>query len=652
MWVTAQDLIQVQGMPKTTQGVTKKAKAEQWERRKAVGIKGGAYEYNIFSFSALDQAYVLKKLNKVAVGEKLIDRPAKPLGYSSEHLWRNYDSANEKQKAKAAFKAEVVTAAKLLADQGVAMRDIFEIIPKSYSCTPYQVRRWYYEVDPSKTDPADYVAKALEKHAYRDSKNRYFAMTPAAWDFFCADFLRLERPAFNSCYLRLSEAAKQYGWSIPSRSSLRRKLDKTVPKPQQLLLRQGEHALMRLYPAQQRTIEGIGAMEWINGDGYLHNVFVKWYNGEVLRPKTWIWQDIYSRKILSYYCDISENSDAIRLSLADLIKNYGIPKDLTIDNTRAAANKWLTGGVPSRYRFKVKPDDPKGIIPMLGIRLHWSSVQYGRGHGQAKPIERAFSHGGLGELVDKHPLLAGAYTGSSVQDKPDNYNPKNAVDVAVFMQALKEGIDAFNRKPERDTEACRKQLSFDEAFNANYATTVIQKATIEQQRLLLLHSEAVRVKADGTFVLEAGGSIMGAKNRYYSEKLMNISPNKVVIKFDPRHLHEKVAVYQLNGAFICEAVCLNPVAFGDTQTARAHRRQRTQFVKHHKAAAENQKNMDLLTLGELVTGSHEDLEMRAVAKVIKPFTPTQVKEQSEEFDFDAAFEQGLARLKAANEGGF
>ncbi|VEI46997.1 Bacteriophage Mu transposase [Actinobacillus equuli] len=47
----------------------------------------------------------------------------------------------------------------------------------------------------------------------------------------------------------------------------------------------------------------------------------------------------------------------------DVIYKYGIPRHITIDNTRAAANKWMTGGVPNRYRFKVKPDDPKGIIP-------------------------------------------------------------------------------------------------------------------------------------------------------------------------------------------------------------------------------------------------------------------------------------------------
>ncbi|MDN4346322.1 transposase, partial [Citrobacter freundii] len=67
------------------------------------------------------------------------------------------------------------------------------------------------------------------------------------------------------------------------------------------------------------------AMEWINGDGYQHNVFVRWFNGEIIRPKTWFWQDVHSRKIVGWRADVSENSDSIRLSLMDTLKTYGKP---------------------------------------------------------------------------------------------------------------------------------------------------------------------------------------------------------------------------------------------------------------------------------------------------------------------------------------
>lgn len=67
-------------------------------------------------------------------------------------------------------------------------------------------------------------------------------------------------------------------------------------------------------------------------------------DGEIKRPKTWLWQDVRTRKVLAARTDKSENTDTIRLSLLDVISRYGLPKHLTIDNTRAAANKKMTAG--------------------------------------------------------------------------------------------------------------------------------------------------------------------------------------------------------------------------------------------------------------------------------------------------------------------
>ena len=104
-------------------------------------------------------------------------------------------------------------------------------------------------------------------------------------------------------------------------------------------MREGELALMRRHPPIERSVKDLCAMQWINGDGYLHNVFVQFPDGSIDRPKTWFWQDVHSRKILSYRPDRTENTDTIRLSFGDLVEDYGIPEHATIDNTRAAANK-------------------------------------------------------------------------------------------------------------------------------------------------------------------------------------------------------------------------------------------------------------------------------------------------------------------------
>ena len=277
----------------------------------------------------------------------------------------------------------------------------------------------------------------------------------------------------------------------------------------------------------------------------------------------------------------------------DLIWKYGIPKKCTIDNTRAAANKWMTGGVKNRYRFKVKEDDVTGIIPLLGIELLWTSVQFGKGHGQAKPIERAFSHGGLGELVDKHPSLAGFYAGENVYNKPDNYNGgKDGVDYGTFIMALEDGIRTFNEREGRQTEICQGIYSFSQVFERDYAKAQIRKASSEQMRFLMLMSEAVSINKEGKFSLKVGGKVNGGFNEYTAFDLIASQHRKVVVKFDPADLHNKVWVYSLEGVFLAEAECTSAKAFGDKAAGREHDKARKQFVKAVKAQAKAQISMN------------------------------------------------------------
>ncbi|MFB9087713.1 transposase domain-containing protein [Erwinia tracheiphila] len=305
---------------------------------------------------------------------------------------------------------------------------------KALHIAPASVRRWYYLARPF--DRTDWLAALVGKHGRNLStrKKKEAECSPDAWDFLLADYLRPEQPALRTCYARLKEAATAHGWTIPSLSSLRRKLEREVPTEQMVLLREGEHALMQLYPAQERSVLELDAMEWINGDGYQHNVFVRWFNGEVIRPKKRGSGRIFvAVKILGWRTDVSENSDSIRLALADVVGQYGIPKHITIDNTRAAANKWMTGGVPNRYRFKVKEDDPKGIIPLLGIKtaLDQRAVLV-RGTVRPSRLNVLSLTADCVRWWINIPCWPGAYTGASPMAKPDNYGER-VVEARVFF---------------------------------------------------------------------------------------------------------------------------------------------------------------------------------------------------------------------------
>ncbi len=652
-WYGVAEIVGVDGAPSTEPGVRFKAKSEAWMSRSRSG-RGGGLEYHISSLPEKTRTALILKSGKVEIQGTLYNIAKKgeeqDLSYSRQALWMNFEQLTSAQKKKAGRRLQCVQAVVSLYDTGMKINDCFDAVAAEFELSMGTVKRLYYTVKGYEQE--DWLP-ALSVNYQKTKPANEAEFTPEAWEFFKADYLRPEQPSLEACVFRTEEAAKVKGWKVPSVSSVRRKIARELTPVQIVYARQGERAAMDLYPAQERTVAGLRAMEWINGDGYQHNVFVRWWSGEILRPKTWVWQDIYSRKILGYYCDVSENSDSIRLALMNVIDTYGLMEHATIDNTRAAANKWLTGGVRNRYRFKVKEDDPKGILPMLGIDVHWTSVLFGSGHGQAKPVERAFSHGGLGELVDKHPSLAGAYTGANPMEKPDNYNSDNAVDVSVFLQALEQGIAMFNARPNRKTEVCRGVMSFDQAFAESYANSPVRKATKEQLRLLMLTAEAVRVQSDGTFKLEAGGKIKDRSNRYYNPILAEarLSQNKIVVRFDPQRLHEMVVCYTLDGRFICEAECIERSAFGDTQAAREHKRKRTQWMKAQKDSAAAAKQMNVQEAAAMMP-TVEPPEPPET-KIVEMFQSsgntvrvvnTQVEE--DEDDFEDAFQKGIAIMMA------
>lgn len=621
-WITAKDCVGISVMPtdvhKTRAKLDRLCAGDADKKRKKSGSK--AFEYHISILPPAVQAALLRKAGKVKVGGMTLDLP-KPQAprYCKEALWARWNKANTKGQEKAQHCLTAVLAVRNLVLNGVGKMDAFASVAEQFQVAQASLIRWHYKVQAYElADWAPVLLPRYQDNAETKSKNKLAACSPAAWETFKADYLRPEKPSFAACYYRLVRMAAKQGWEVPSESALRRRMSMEVPVTHKILLREGEHALHQMFPPQERSVLDLEAMQWITGDGYQHNVFVTWFNGEVLRPKTWFWMDVYSRKIVGWRCDVSENTDSIRLSLMDVCRSYGIPREVTIDNTRAAANKWMTGGVPNRYRFKVKEDDPKGIIPLLGIELHWTSVILGKGHGQAKPVERAFGVGGMDEFIDKHPLLAGAYTGPNPMDKPDNYGER-AVDAETFLRALAEGVEMYNQRAERDTEVCRGVMSFDEAFAASYGQAVVRKATPEQLQLLMLQAEAVRVSEHGTITLEAGGNIKSRKNRYSCEALYQYIGRKVVARFDPQSLHDAVVVYTLDGLLIGYAECLEKVGFGDTHAAREHKRHRTQFVKANKHAAHAKKAMSVLEVAAMMPGpSDETPPETKVVEMVRP----------------------------------
>ncbi|MBB8074752.1 hypothetical protein HEL19_009900, partial [Escherichia coli] len=61
-WFTLNELTGLQGLPKTVQGITQKAKRANWTRRRKSGVQGKIYEYHISSLPKDVQKVLRKRL--------------------------------------------------------------------------------------------------------------------------------------------------------------------------------------------------------------------------------------------------------------------------------------------------------------------------------------------------------------------------------------------------------------------------------------------------------------------------------------------------------------------------------------------------------------------------------------------------------------
>jgi hypothetical protein len=409
--------------------------------------------------------------------------------------------------------------------------------------------------------------------------------SPEAWDCFKADVLRPEAPRLTACYERLKRAAAERGWTVPSLITLKRRLVREVPRAARVLAREGAEALDRLYPAQRRDRSALSALEVVNADGHKFDVFVRWPDGTVSRPVAVVWQCIYSGMILSHRVGQTECAELVRLSCGDLVERYGIPRAAYLDNGRGFASKWITGRMAWRHRFKVKDEEPSGVLTQLGVEVHWVTPY----RGQAKPIERAFLD--FCNHIATHPAFAGAYTGNKPTAKPANYASK-AVPLQRFLEVLESEVHAHNAQAGRRAAVCHGR-SFMQTFGESYARAVVRKATSEQRRLWLLAAEGVR----GDRVT---GEVTLLGNRYWTEALVEHAGQRLTVRFDPQRLLEPIHVYRLDGRYVCSAECKAATGFEDVDAARAHARAKGDWKRAQKAALAAERRLGIDQVAELV----------------------------------------------------
>lgn len=504
-----------------------------------------------------------------------------------------YEAKSQREKEEASARMEIVTGYLHLRTSGVGRAAALETVSVARQVSIATITRYLALVDGKPEHTWLYLL--TPRHRGRTTQSDISA---EALEILTADYLRPERPASRACIARLRDAATGRDWILPSNRTLERRLD-ALPRSMKILAREGARALSDTYPAQQRSKAALVALQIVNADGYKHNLWVRFPDGDVVRAKTCFFQDVYSSKLLSSRTDKTEHTDVYRLAFGDLVKRWGIPDAVLLDNTLAAANKTMSGGIRHRFRFKVREEEPDGVFKNLNVQVMWATPR----HGQAKPIERAFGVGGVGEYIDKAPEFSGAWTGANTLDKPDYDGKTRAIELADLQRVIERETAAWNARQGR-RGAMTHGRSIDAVFEESYKVVPIRRATEEQSRLWLLATEPVRASAkDGAITLDAG-RIVGERlaNRYWSSELFDYAGQLVAARFDPQRLHDGVHVYTADGRYICFADCDRPAGFNDQLAARERSRARNTFTRNAKAMLQAEVRMDALDAAKALSG--------------------------------------------------
>jgi len=603
-WWTADEIATggLPDLPASKRAVNKMVERLGWQAdpvhaRRRAG-RGGGWEYHWRLFPSRAQASLLKAAGAVATLSARQDRG---------EAWAWFDGLPEAVKEQArqrlmmVQRVEALTApmGRYLAVQSVATAETADGRPVSART----LWGWLALIDG--IDPADRLPYIAPRHRAAAPKRSHAACSPEFLDRLKTDFLRLGEPSFRSCWTRAVQLAEASGWTHLTLKTAQRWMDANVPRVTQVFARQGERGLAQCFPPQIRDRSGLTALEGVNADCHQFDVFVRWPGIDLpVRPEVVAFQDLYSGKILAWRLDLTPNKVSVMSAFGELIETWGIPKHCLFDNGHEFANKWLTGGAKSRFRFTIRDDDPLGVLPMMGITVHWATP----GHGQAKPVERGFRD--FAEHISKHPAFAGAYVGRNPLAKPEDYGSR-AIPLADFLKVIDRGIADHNARDGRLSETARGR-SFDETFAASYEATPIRKATEEQRRLWMMGQEVRRLHSKH-------GGLTLFRNGYWSDWMSEFAGKRVVARFDPENLHAGVYLYTLQGEFLGQAACREKVGFFDVASAKAHARWQSQVKGAERKLLNALRTVPVdqyaRELAEMPRPEPEPLEAKVVAMV-------------------------------------
>ncbi len=368
------------------------------------------------------------------------------------------------------------------------------------------------------------------------------------WECFLSFYLDEAQHPIKACYeyteMWLKAEAPQY-LPLPSYASFYRKVQTAIPKPLEVMGRQGIKAFRdRCAPYIRRTYEGMLSNEWWIADNHTFDVQTKGENGKLHRLYLTAFFDARSGIFTGCYVTDAPSSQATLIALRKGILKYGIPQNIYVDNGR----EFLTfdvGGLGHRQKKSTKDKfTPPPVFERLGIKMTNAIVR----NAKAKIIERRFR-----DVKDRLSRLFPTYTGGNVVERPERLKQivKNSDNIPTdyeFTQAVEDILTYYmNEKPysgavSSDNGKTRIQV---------YKENLHEKRTASELDLNLMLMRSTRSQKVGRRGVHL--TIAGQKIDYYNDELiLNHLGESVYCRYDPEDI-STVRIYDLEDNYIMTA---------------------------------------------------------------------------------------------------
>lgn len=414
-----------------------------------------------------------------------------------------------------------------------------------------------------------------------------------AYEWILARFLSTSEPKGEVIVKEARKEGAGKGWIIPSTKTVLRHLAKE-PAWLTKLGRAGEATLESSYPAVERDYESLKLHEVWESDGRRADVFCVWPDGSVGRPFIVVWREVRTRLVLAVRGYRNPTGELVMACYRMALERSGAtPQYAKIDNGREYANKAFTGQQKTRYRFKIQPGEPIGILTRMGTKAWWSKP----GRGQDKPVESFWRY--VADHCDKAAEFQGAYCGRNPVARPEDFDPKKAVPVAAYGAKLAAVIEEFNHRPHRGNGMHGRSPL--DVYAELLPLAEVRQPDPAHLRLLLLAVTTLQLnKEDASIRFKVEGF---GECRYWSKALAELPlparQKGYQVYFDPESPMTPVAIYD-GDVFVCEAAPIDRIPFmGGDEAAAAHATAKLGYMAPKKKALKAIKNAAPLALPDM-----------------------------------------------------